>query len=83
MSATLGLGGELERLTGRHAIKRLPIEAGWEKRGTGRRLILFPDLFVDDNAGREAIGEVMHAPTPTLVLVPENRLVERIRSTMT
>ena len=33
MSATLGAGGELERITGVNSIKRLPLPAGWDKRG--------------------------------------------------
>src|SRR5690606_14175585 len=42
MSATLGMGGDLERVTGRRAIKRLSVPAGWEKQGVGRRLFFFP-----------------------------------------
>jgi hypothetical protein len=42
MSATLGAGGDLERITGRRSIKRLAVPAGWEKQGIGRRLFFFP-----------------------------------------
>ena len=43
MSATLGAGGELERITGVRRIERLPVPEGWDREGTGRRFILFPD----------------------------------------
>jgi hypothetical protein len=43
MSATLGNGGDLERLTGVAKIFRLPIPTGWDKQGIGRRFFLFPE----------------------------------------
>lgn len=43
MSATLGNGGDLERLTGVNNIFRLPIPEGWNKQGIGRRFFLFPE----------------------------------------
>ncbi|TVZ06318.1 DEAD/DEAH box helicase [Trebonia kvetii] len=45
MSATLGGGGELERAFGRRRINRIPVPAGWETQGTGRRFFVFPDLL--------------------------------------
>lgn len=44
MSATLGAGGDLERLSGRRKIKRLAIPEGWDKQGIGRRFFIFPDM---------------------------------------
>lgn len=43
MSATLGGGGELERSIGVPRIERIPAPEGWDSRGMGRRLFLFPD----------------------------------------
>lgn len=43
MSATLGAGGELERITGIQRIDRLPVPAGWDKQGSGRRFFVFPN----------------------------------------
>lgn len=43
MSATLGNGGDLERLTGVAKIFRLPMPTGWDKQGIGRRFFLFPE----------------------------------------
>ncbi len=42
MSATLGSGGDLERLTGRPQICRLSIPEGWDRQGIGRRFFVFP-----------------------------------------
>jgi hypothetical protein len=45
MSATLGDGGELERAFGKRKIDRVPVPAGWETQGTGRRFFIFPDML--------------------------------------
>lgn len=47
LSATLGDGAELERAFGRPVITRLPIPAGWDERGIGRRYFLLPELTPD------------------------------------
>lgn len=44
MSATLGAGGDLERLTGRRRIERLPAPEGFQNAGVGRRFFVFPSL---------------------------------------
>lgn len=44
MSATLGAGGDLERLTGREHIARLSAPDGFQSSGVGRRFFMFPSL---------------------------------------
>ncbi|PLS22527.1 DEAD/DEAH box helicase [Neptunicoccus cionae] len=44
MSATLGKGGDLERLTGRKSIDRLKAPDGFQSAGVGRRFFIFPGL---------------------------------------
>nr|WP_279630195.1 DEAD/DEAH box helicase [Rathayibacter festucae] len=44
LSATLGEAGELERAFGRSPISRIASPPAWEKTGSGRRFIVFPDL---------------------------------------
>ena len=44
MSATLGSGGDLERLSGRRKIERLPAPEGFQSAGVGRRFFVFPSL---------------------------------------
>jgi hypothetical protein len=58
MSATLGAGGDLERLTGRKNIKRLAIPAGWEKQGVGRRLFLFPSGALKPEALKTLVSQI-------------------------
>lgn len=48
MSATLGNGGELERVVGVKNIYRIPSPDVWKTRAVGRRLIFFPELGYSD-----------------------------------
>jgi hypothetical protein len=79
MSATLGEGGELERLTGRRNIHRLGVPRGWDRHGIGRRLFLFPESALDeeavDNLRRDLIREAGRA----LVLTPDDRTAQGVR----
>jgi hypothetical protein len=70
MSATLGDGGELERLTGIKEIERLPIPKGWEKYNSGRRLILFPDRKFDSNESLGITFKAIDKHGRALVLCP-------------
>lgn len=70
MSATLGAGGELERITGVQSIQRLPIPTGWEKRGSGRRLFLIPQVAMSDDDGMEVVLKAAEQFERSLVLVP-------------
>jgi Rad3-related DNA helicase len=47
MSATLGAGGDLERLTGSASIKRLAAPEGFRSTGVGRRFFIFPGLSLE------------------------------------
>jgi hypothetical protein len=48
MSATLGSGGDLERMVGRYPIRRLPVPKGWDRQGVGRRFFMFPDMSLKE-----------------------------------
>jgi hypothetical protein len=80
MSATLGSGGEMERVFGRRAIKRIPIPPGWEKQGTGRRLFCFPQLTTDlagDPASADAwVAGVIAQHGRAVVMTPDTRTAE-------
>ena len=56
-SATLGAGGDLERLTGRPRIKRLPIPEGWDRQGIGRRMFVFPEKSLNGLAEGLLLGD--------------------------
>ena len=70
MSATLGAGGELERITGIRSIKRLPLPAGWDKRGSGRRLFLIPELALSNEKMIEVVKDAVQTFDRSLILVP-------------
>lgn len=72
MSATLGAGGDLERLTGRRKIQRLAIPSGWDKQGIGRRLFIFPGLALDEKKSNELRQSMMKEAGRSLVLVPSD-----------
>jgi len=80
MSATLGSGGELERITGVERIARLPIPAGWDKQGSGRRLMLMPELSLDSDLAFSTTVESIQQAERALVLVPNNLLRSSIRT---
>jgi hypothetical protein len=75
MSATLGEDGDLERSFGIKNITRLPIPEGWDKRGTGRRLVLFPELSSKISA--DFLERLLAAGKRTLILVPSKRLRDK------
>lgn len=68
MSATLGEGGDLERIFGVQRIERLPVPKGWEKQGSGRRLILFPDRSLPDGETEQLLIESIKRHGRALVI---------------
>lgn len=70
MSATLGAGGDLERLTGRPRIMRLPIPEGWDRQGIGRRFFLFPEKSLSEEQTLQLRRDLMHKAGRSLVLTP-------------
>jgi hypothetical protein len=73
MSATLSDDGDIERSFGVKEIKKLPVPEGWDRRGTGRRLMLFPGLASSLETQAEAIPKLIGVAGKSLVLVPDNR----------
>lgn len=76
MSATLGEGGELERITGRDNIQRLKIKKGWDKQGIGRRLFFLPGRSLDDNESADFVLEMIKKTSRALVITPDNRTAD-------
>lgn len=72
MSATLGEGGDTERLTGRTKIVRLPSPDGFERDGVGRRFFMFPTLSLDDNEAAEVRLRSQALAKRSVVLTPSS-----------
>lgn len=78
MSATLGAGGDLERLTGRSKIQRLSIPEGWDRQGIGRRFFIFPEKSLNDAETLALRRQLMQKAGRSLVLTPTQLDVDRI-----
>lgn len=74
MSATLGEGGDLERLMGRRKIERLQVPEGWDRQGVGRRFFIFPGMSLNEDAESDLRLKLMECAGRSLVLVPNQRI---------
>lgn len=81
MSATLGRGGELERLSGRKSITRLPSPAGWDGHGVGRRFFMFPNASLTEDKTDTFFMELIEQTEPqrALVLAADDRSAGQIK----
>lgn len=78
MSATLGEGGELERLTGRKQITRLQVPIGWDKQGIGRRLFFFPGHSLNQHETNNLVLDMIKEAGRALIIVPDNRIAKNV-----
>lgn len=83
MSATLGAGGDLERLTGRPRIKRLPIPDGWDRQGIGRRFFMFPEKSLTEEQTLQLRRELMRKSGRSLVLTPNKQDADEVSKDVT
>jgi hypothetical protein len=81
MSATLGEGGDLERITGRSNVTRLKVD-GWEKQGIGRRFFLFPQRSLNQEETAKLILQVLKTAGRSLVIVPDDESEKEYRETI-
>lgn len=79
MSATLGEGGELERLVGKRKLTKIPAPEGWEKQGIGRRLFFFPMRSLKDDECEGLVTQMIGKAGRALVLTPSERDAEGFR----
>lgn len=77
MSATLGLAGELERITGIESFCRLPIPQGWDKQGIGRRFFIFPELSIEASQVDLVVQSLADQAGRVLILTPDHPRVEK------
>lgn len=78
MTATLGNSGELERLTGCKKIKRLPVVSGWDTKGLGRRLFVFPDLSLSTDAYGDILVKLQQEAKHSVLITPSEKEAREI-----
>ena len=83
MSATLGAGGDLERLTGRARILRLPIPEGWDSQGIGRRFFIFPEKSLGETEVADLRHRLMAEAGRSLLLVPSEKTAQVLATEIT
>lgn len=79
MSATLGEGGDLERIFGREKIDRIPAPEGWDKQGIGRRFFVFPMRKWDEATSLNCAISWITKFDRALVLTPRNCDADKVR----
>ena len=80
MSATLGEGGDLERIFGRKKIERIAAPKNYEKQGVGRKFFIFPLRMWDkDEAIHKTIDLIRKVPR-ALILCPKEKDVKEIKT---
>lgn len=79
MSATLGNGGELERVVGVKNIFRIPSPDVWKTRAVGRRLIFFPELGYSEKK-YDIAGNLINYARKALLMSSSDRSVEHFET---
>lgn len=80
MSATLGKGGDLERLTGQDGIERLPAPEEFQSIGVGRRFFIFPELSLRSEECDELLLKLQEKASRSVVLTPNSSSAEELAS---
>lgn len=79
MSATLGEGGDLERITGRKSIHRLAGPKAWEHQSIGRRYFVFAERALDQVSAQDVYLGFISLAGRALFLVPDDRSGQSVR----
>ncbi len=78
MSATLGAGGDLERLTGRTKIVRIEAPESFRKAGVGRRFFIFPGLSLEPKACETLRKRLQKLAGRSVVLTPHGKAADAV-----
>ncbi|MGK7899332.1 MAG: DEAD/DEAH box helicase [Xenococcus sp. (in: cyanobacteria)] len=76
MSATLGEGGEIERLFGMENIVRLK---DWDKQGIGRRFFFFPESSLNEESSLNLVMKMIVSTRRSLFLVPDDEQAKKVK----
>jgi DEAD/DEAH box helicase len=82
MSATLGAGGELERIFGVRRIDRLPVPEDSRGHSTGRRLFLMPTASLGQDEIDSLVARAIEKAGRALILAPTSDGVEQRRAAL-
>ncbi len=80
MSATLGEGGEIERLFGIEKIVRLSVPKGWDKQGIGRRFFFFPESSLNEEPSLNLVMKMIISTPRSLLLVPDDDQEKEVKN---
>ncbi len=80
MSATLGSGGELERITGVPGIERIPVPEGWDRQSTGRRFFIVPGYALDERDAEKVLWQSIGLVDRSVVLCPDRLTASRVET---
>lgn len=78
MSATLGEGGDLERLVGVRNIYRLKVPDDLNTQGVGRRFFVFPGRALSASEQMGVQRRAIECARRAVVLVPDSRLAKKL-----
>ncbi len=77
MSATLGNGGDLERISGTKNICRIPIPKGWDKQGLVRRFFIFPQESLEKEEVFDSLIEFFkYTPRAVIIVSSDKKISE-------
>lgn len=79
MSATLGEGGDTERLVGQYPIRRMAAPDDFEAEGVGRRFFVFPSLSMDEAAEASLRLQMQSRAGRSVVLTPSKKAGDSIK----
>lgn len=79
MSATLGKGGDLERIVGRKKILTLPIPSGWDQQGIGRRFFLFPEANLSPEEYTRFLVDIVDSNRRSLFLTTNKASADGVK----
>ncbi|MDX1911625.1 MAG: helicase C-terminal domain-containing protein, partial [Saprospiraceae bacterium] len=80
MSATLGQGGDLERITGVSPFYKIPVPKGWDVQGMGRRFFMFPTLGLDSSETMQLQSDLLESTHRTVILVSSDDQIQNYKS---
>lgn len=82
MSATLGDGGDLERLVGVKRVHRLTLPDEFSAHGVGRRFFIFPGQSLSDEEQETLQAKGIARTGRAVVLVPDFRSAKKVEETI-